>query len=460
MKNKRDQLQNAFHSLRNDTVSEALAAMEAPPVSKATHTCRRIAVAAACLTFALVAGALLILPNLSPTSPIGPSAGSVGASSVEGSEENPPFYVEAPIVRLDHLSAGETATVSDPSIPVEKVEVKLEHIDDRSHNINVLLFDCLPGETVSIRAATDCLGLIKTPYDPTADYHSQMDFYTAYIYLYHTRRPGEPTLYPINVTPTFYQTEHTFDPTTASVAVKPRYTNPEDDVDDDVLLYTIQNEEGQITGAGGMYVAKKYLIPFAMRDQFRNTPTITRAVLLGSVRFSDPATVTEEQVNDLLASFAAKSEDARSSVDFTPVTTEEIQNTAYYDIVSSIFPDQSISGNWSSRNTVCDYSFVGMKVGFTVDEDGVSHYQSRNFIIFKDGGWAEYNIHRDEDCPYVNCHCNGECPEAEAQGGAHHAFGMGCILETLDGRLYQLEDYDPTIQGKTYTATLIHDPAA
>ena len=57
MKTNRDQLNNAFHNLRDDTLAEAVTAMETSTAPKATHIRRWLTATAACLSALLMVGA-------------------------------------------------------------------------------------------------------------------------------------------------------------------------------------------------------------------------------------------------------------------------------------------------------------------------------------------------------------------------------------------------------------------
>ena len=238
---------------------------------------------------------------------------------------------------------------------------------------------------------------------------------------------------------TLYERELTIDPSSASVILCFDYSEPADDVEEDVILYTVTNADGQITGAGGLYVGKKYVDGPNPRTPGRAV-TISRAAVLGSVRFIDPASVTEAQVEALHSTYAEEGKNGQSMVDFTPVTHEEINAVAGREILDTLFKNQFVMGIGRGISYYADYSSF-----YVLTED--SDYE-HEFIVFKDGTWAEIDCERGANAS-SNGHANAECPNTETNG--HHGIGIGCIVKTTDGRFYQLD-------GKT--ATLIEDPTA
>lgn len=448
MKNKRDQLNNAFHNLRDDTMAEALAAMEQPSVSRSVRTRRWMTAAAACFALMLAVGAMIAVPMMTAedlTLPVTDPATSPTTPTTDDTPEEEPFYVSASLVRLDQLSANETVIVSDPDIPAEKLNVQVDQTMV-FENYHVLHFDCLPGETVTIRSRTNCLGYVEMKYDPNADLDERCAFSNACRMLRHHSSPTLSSDQP------FWDcvSELTFDPSVSSVVIYIQYTKPADCVDEDVLLYTISNEEGQITGAGGMYVGQKYFRLTDMPGASRRIPAVMRAASLDSVRFTNPASVTEEQVEALLESFAEKGKDGRNMVDFTPMTMEENLDAAIYEIRDTVLADVKTSGGSRFIGFYTDYAFYGVDLS---DSE-----MTRQFIIFKDGSWAELYCEHDGPVTYRYSHSNAECPLTEQHG--EHGIADGCTVQTTDGRLYHLEEYDVDNIERTYTAILIYDPAA
>lgn len=446
MKNNQEKLNDALGMVDESMVQSAMLHAEglrAAHLSRGALIRRRVAVvAAACLSMAFLAGAVLALPMLKRDN------GDLPPVTMEPSDGEAAFYVEAPIVRLDMLSSTETATISDPNIPTNNLNVNFQQSTYFS-NLHVLIFDCQPGETVTLRANRECLGYIGVAYDPEVDPYEWGDFQKACDNLRHrsvlekyekgSRYKGSTGISESEESYTLYERELTIDPSSASVILCFDYSEPADDVEEDVILYTVTNAEGQITGAGGLYVGKKYVDGPNPRTPGRAV-TISRAAVLGSVRFIDPASVTEAQVEALLSTYAEKGKNGQSLVDFSPVTHEEINSVAGKEILDSLSENRRISGIARGINYYADYSSFAVHV-----ED--SNYK-HEFIIFKDGTWAEIDRERGANTS-SNGHANAECPNTEEHG--HHGIGKGCIVKTTDGRFYQLD-------GKT--ATLIEDPTA
>ena len=103
MKNNRDTLNDALGQVDESMVQSAMLhaeGMRAAHLSRGAMIRRRVAVvAAACLSMAFLAGAVLALPMLKRDN------GDLPPVTMEPSDGEAAFYVEAPIVRLDMLSA-------------------------------------------------------------------------------------------------------------------------------------------------------------------------------------------------------------------------------------------------------------------------------------------------------------------------------------------------------------------
>ena len=448
MKTNRDQLNDALHSLRDDTVSEVVAAMEAPAVSKTVRPRRWMVATAACLCGLLVLGAVAALPMLHAEPPTVPPATDPLPPKAESA------YYNAPIVRLDQLSATETATISDPNIPTEAISVQLDKIDRGRYSLHIMHFDCLPGESITIRSTHDSLGYIGIPYNDYADMEVFNILYTASIYVIHRPEPDSFYLYNPEATYTYCTDQLIVDPTNACVAVKLKLTDPESDLADDILLYTITNEEGQVTGVGGMYVGRKYLLSKENRDKLRSSASITRACSLGSVRFENPAAVTDEQVDQLLDSFAARAEELKDTLNFEPTTREEKGTSTIALTMLELANEGTTIWNYTtSCCTADDYFFMWFRTGSPNDS------KTRAYIVLKD--WTRVEIVTDQavNCNRTMCHEDPSCPNT-ALLGKHHEPDYGCNLTTLDGRIYHLEEYKGDGEGIVHSAILIYDPSA
>jgi hypothetical protein len=167
--------------------------------------------------------------------------------------------------------------------------------------------------------------------------------------------------------------------------------------------------------------------------------------VLGSVRFNNPADVTEEQVNDLLDSFVARADEVKKTLDFSPVTRDEFNAYAKVEILRTLFAGQKIVGTGSGQSSWQDFTTFEL----TAQNDDKKEH---SFILFGDGNWIEYRSHGD--CNWADCHLG--CPN-QKEYGEHHAFTLGCRIRTYDGRVYELQTVSPDSERETFV--LIKDKA-
>ena len=456
MKNNQDKLNDALGMVDESTVQGAIAhantmkAAGAARVSRRAILRRRAAVvAAACLTLALMAGAILAVPLLTADEP----AGTDEPANVTQTPPVEEFYVNAPIVKLTLLSDGETAEISDPDIPTESLGVTIQQTGNL-RKFNIMTFDCEPGETVTVRASSECLAYIGMPYNRDTNVEFGGEFYT----LIDRCTWGGGPLKPAEGF-ALYTDSVTIDPANACIRVELPY-GLGNRVDEEILTFTVTNENGQITGTGSILVKTKDIMSeensshhdsvhhssshnslSAHTDWFR----ITRSGVLGSVRFTDPAAVTEDSVRELQESFAARAEDVRAELDFSPKLDHEGRIYIHSEIIREACAPNSVHGlgcSWGDGDYSC----------FRVDTGSQNDQKLRHFVIFGDGTWAEILTH--DDCNKYPCHLG--CPNAE-EYGEHHGWTLGCCLTTTDGRIYELQQAGEDDQR---TFVLIHDPAA
>ncbi len=446
MKTNQDKLNDALGMVDQDLVQETMTHTEnlkAANLARRAVIRRRFAMlAAACLAFALMAGAILAVPLLTADEP-----SQTRPPVTVTTEDGLPFYVETPLVRVSRLSATETAEITAPAISAEPLSTQVTSQDDFFSYYSFLVPDCEPGETVTLTADTDCLLVIDKPYEEVLAQDSMLDYGLELWKCAHRRE--HPVYYSTQDGPvecTYFENTVTFDPAVSCVYLRLRAGDT--DRDEGVISFTLKNAEGQITGAGSVCVTRYYLLSSEMRqnDMFiAKNPHFTRAAVLGSVRFTDPAAVTEEQVAELIADFEAGAEAARADMDFTPVTALEKRFAVYAEILTQVFAEEGhIFGGHCGMYGENDYSFFG-----THHQDG----RDREFIIFGDGTWAEYLAEQSENCRLSYCHADPNCPNANAtEMGTHHPITWGgCHLVTTDGRVYELVkgDWENGILGTT-----------
>ena len=426
MKTNQDKLNDALGMVDEETVRKTMLhaeGMKAAHLSRRAVMRRRLTVlAAACLMLTLMVGAVLAVPYMRADDPgTTEPGGSTMAPAVED------FYIKAPIVKLSNLSAGETVVISDSDVPKDST-VCLQKTDFL-FEYNILTFDCQPGETVTVTADVDCLHYIDMPMNAETD---ELAFLEAL---------RESPIVPADSPSTGYDAFLTIDPFASCISIKPFFRVRMDDENEQILNYTVRNEAGEITGAGTVYVCYKYLMTKEERANMVFAPVVTRAAVLGSVRFTNPAEVTEEKVTELMDTFAAEKDTVKANLNFSPVTTFERTAYAQAEILRSEFSGAKIVGG--TRGFSSDEAFTDFCVSTESDGERTERY----FIIFADGTWIEYLGHGD--CHFGSCHVG--CPLA-GERGEHHAFHAGCRLKTTDGQIYE---YQLIPETESYTWVLI-----
>ena len=443
MKTNQDKLNDALGMVDETIVQEAMTHTEnlkAANLARRAVIRRRFAMlAAACLAFALMAGAILAVPLMTDETP-----DHTQPPVTITTEEAEPFYVETPLVRISRLSATETAEITNSPIPTETLSARVSNQNDSFNYYTFLTVDCEPGETVTLTADTDCMVVLDKTYETVLATDGMLDYELGLLYYNHRRE--KPIYYSTQDGPveyTYFENTVTFDPATSCVYVNLRAGDG--DRDEGVISFTIRNAEGQTTGAGSVCMTRYYLLSTEARQGsiiFKN-PTITRASVLGSVRFTDPATVTEEQVQELIAEYEANAQAVQDGMDFTPVTAFEKRFAIYAEIMEQVFAEEGeIYGGHGGMDGGNDYSFFG-----THHRDG----RDREFIIFGDGTWTEIQPYdTDEACHLSQCHADPDCP-VTAEKGLHHPLWPGCHMTTKDGRVYELVkgDWENGILGTT-----------
>lgn len=396
----KEKLNDAVGMLDEDTVQTAMIRAadlkETRIVRHATLRRRAVILLAACLSLTLMVGGMLAIPMMTPHDPTVTTDGDVF-----------PAYVETPMVRLTRLSSTEAATVSDPEIPSVQTGVQMSSVS--YHTLyNVLTIDCEPGETVTVNADSKCLYVVNMPLNEDTDLSPWGVFYEALAY------PEEPSLVSRRVDSV------TFDPATSCVAVVIPVSEAE--TDEAILTFTIADGEGSIVGVGSLYVGVQHLVADRTSNT-RDNLSISRSAVLGSVRFTDPSTVTEVQARELVESFAARAEDCKAALDYTPATKDERKIAVMAEIVNTEFADGQV-GAWG-----CGFASWNDFYNFHIESTETG--MERNFIIFDSGEWFEFLVHGD--CDHSPCHLY--CPNSVL--GEHHAIVDGCRLTATDGRVYE-----------------------
>ena len=399
----KEKLNDAVGMLDGEIVQTAMTRAADLKATRLAHRAilrRRAAVLlAACLSLTLLVGAMLAIPMMTPDEP-----------PVTSEEDIFPAYVETPMVRLTRLSSTEAATVSDPEIPFIQTGVQMSSV---SYHVlyNVLTIDCEPGETVTVNADSNCLYVVNMPLTEDTDLSPWGDFYKALAY---------PDPQPVISLVSRRVDSVTFDPATSCVAVQLRMTEAE--LDETLLTFTVTDGKGSIVGVGSLYVGVQHLVSDTTSNT-RDNLSIARSAVLGSIRFTEPSSATEEQAHELVKSFAARAEDCKAALDYTPATKDERKIDTMAEIVNTEFTAGQV-GAWgcgsSSWNDFYNFHIESADTG-----------KERNFIVFDSGEWFEFLVHGD--CHHSPCHLY--CPNAAL--GEHHAITDGCRLTATDGRVYE-----------------------
>lgn len=426
MKSNKEKLIDAIGMLDEETVATAMADTSSKAV-RTGHSAlmrRRAAVLlAASLALTLVLGALFAIPLMTADEPMLPEtqqglAGGTGQITPPTSDVAPGHtYTEVPLVRLTQLTASGSDVSNTPAIARD-----IPHVNEVSGygfwTFLVLSFDCEVGEYVTVTATTDSLHLVEMPFDEDTDQSMGGSFMKRLWNIYDTQEEGVRTL--------------TIDPATSCIAVFMPRTRTE--LDEDTLTFTVQDEEDMAVGAGAVYMGTRYLLDSNTHLWYERC-TITRASVLGSVRFDHPEAYTEEHVTELLTSFTAKVEETKAALDYTPATMEERFAVAQAEIAETVFADEIIYGGSRSRGNF--RAFMTVKVSETDSSE-----KNRGFLILADGTWGEFSVH--DECISSQCHGSG-CPMG-AGGDSHHALMPGCRIRMLDGRIFVIAEME--VDGK------------
>ena len=432
MKTNKEKLNDAVGMLDEETVQSAMihavSMKETRILHRATLRRRAAVLLAACLSLTLMLGALLAIPLMTADEPTLPETHTGNPATLPVTNDEVPFgYTEASMVRLSLLRSDVGAEVTgtpllDHEDTTRDSMPQIEEFNSFFWSLLVMSFDCEPGETVTVNAETESMHYVGIPYNEDTDLDYNGDFMKSLWKVYENRDAAVSSV--------------TVDPATSCIVIFMPQTKTA--LDEDTLTFTVQNGDGVTVGAGSVYVGMRYLVDAELHRLWYDTCTITRSAVLGSVRFNTPEDVTAEQVDELLASFTATTEEAKASLDYTPVTMDEHFATACAEIVLTEFDGEEIHGLSSSHGNYRKYYTV------TVDRTDKSD-RDRAFLILADGTWGEYRVH---DGCWNDCHGDG-CPNSAVYGGGcAHGLTAGCHITLLDGRIFEITEQE--IDGKIW----------
>ena len=162
------------------------------------------------------------------------------------------------------------------------------------------------------------------------------------------------------------------------------------DFNEDMLIYTIRNDNGEIMAVGAIYTYHKHLIDNVDHIYYDDT-VITRYADLGCIRFDTP--VSEEEAVAQLVTLYENIPTAKESMDFTPKNPDENFMSGLADLLANYpfnppaYDHYSTSGfSHSSADNFCTFH-VGWvpKDQEVVDASHANHV----FYIYDDGTWVE-----------------------------------------------------------------------
>ncbi|MBQ9151964.1 MAG: hypothetical protein IJX72_06915 [Clostridia bacterium] len=424
MKTNKEKMNDAVGMLDEETVQSAMThatTMRTVQISRrATMRRRAVVLLAACLSLALMLGVLLAVPLMTANDPGVTDTTGQGTSANETADEvGDYFYTEVPLVRITQLSTSSGSEAIETPMITRSFIPQMDAIHGFIQPFIVMSFDCEEGETVTVNAGVDSLHLVSLPFTEDTDLSMAGAFMDHLIDIYNINEPGSRTL--------------TIDPSTSCILVDMPLTRTA--LDEDTMTFTVTGQDGTTVGAGSIYLGTRYLLDVEVHRLWYESCTLTRSAILGSVRFNTPEDVTDEQVSELLDSFATKAEEAKAELDYTPATMEEGFTAARAEIAKTVFAGEQIHGSSCSKSTFEYFQTISVSRTDKSERD-------RAFLIFADGTWGEYRVH--EDCIFADCHGNS-CPMGEA-GDSHHALMPGCRITFLDGRIFEIAEQE--IDGK------------
>lgn len=402
MKNNRDQLSHAFEGLRNDTLMEAVAAMEIPSEKRTPPTRRWMAVATACLSAVLLLGALVALPMLTADDPMVPPMTN------EMSDKDGLFYYDAPIVKLMSLSA-ETAVDSE----IQDIIMQMGDYERVAHEF-YLLFDALEeGETLTLISHNSYIAQATMEY-VRQSVNNRMNYVrnseTEQASGTSTDSVIERGELRIKEVSEYLQTI-TYDPS-LSDGEQPvfmwdyRAMTEEARVDgniyEDYVDFVIRDAEGNITGAGSLYLTDKKLMANEDNNRYFSIMSISRGEILGSVRFNEPASVTEEQVMTVLEEMHGGADGLASELfDETTYTSAEMYIKNWATILETHYAEYLGTEDLELvlRGGNVAEGMRHIMISTIYEPDNI-----RNFFFFEDGTYTEA-----ED---IQCICP-DCGEVE-----------------------------------------------
>lgn len=351
MKNKHTHpVSDALNRMDEETVRACMSEDITPRVSSVHRgLCRKLAVAAACLTVTAAVGLGALLPLMQVDDPTLPETNPIDTAT-----ENAPE--EYPFVKLQVLSYTEGAEeeTEDPSAPSFSIEAEKGFRQSRL----ILRFDCAEGETVTItshaaessheKKLAEIVNKLQSVEveDENSNYAQRLMRRLELI----LQRGASSAL-------------------SAADATTYVWSIPGSKPDYDVVDFTVKNADGQIVGAGSICIGVRYHTGLYQ----------IRTDILGSQRFDTP--VSEEEAGHYLASLRATAEEAYNAMDFSPLNDDEGFALAYSAV--SALPNSGHTGSYGTGDCLFEW-YTGNPIG-QPDADSAS----RRFFLLPDGTYVE-----------------------------------------------------------------------
>ncbi len=443
MKKNREKLTDAFGMLREDTLADCVVDTYVPHRAAIRGAARRrvALIAAACMTFALLAGALLALPFLRAEEPV----------TQPPLTDAPPVsefafaYYDAPLVNVQVLALSEedATAIENKKLEIpQNQDVAMVVGTDLTDSQVYVYFTVEEGETVTATSHNSKMNLAqltnfndKVYYDTV--WEQIMSHYAYGNEINHVGAPAHEIIIrppsAVSETETAEVDEHSthyflkwgggnrYYPAMAD-------TSP---ADEDFIDFIIRDENGRITGAGCVYLGNRKLI-HNTESRYYDIVSITRGKVLGSVRFEDPDNVTEEQVTAYLESLHEEADGLRETL-FENLNLSERLTAALADVINTHYDTSNTFGmmyGCSSTDTYLDISIFN---------NDYSDVREATFLLLEDGTWGELDK-VVEFCEYCGEHkINYSNPTTPCNhwGFWHERYKL------TDGRIFDTySDYD------------------
>jgi len=281
-------------------------------------------------------------------------------------------YKDVPIVKCQTMvSASATEIRDEDALASKDFYFDTAYLNHLFFRENVLLsFDIEAGETLTVISQNERgLNAMRYPehYPADADQTTQMEWMKNYCYLFAWDSAyGRDT--------------HTLTQADAFVM----WNSPDKvAMGEDILTFVIRNTEGQITGAGSVLMVKYRPVEYT-GNFFYDKASLVRWSVLGSVKFDDPAVVTEEAVQALLADMNQKAEEVKATFSFEPADSQENYIMALADMVNACYDIE----NAREMGYVDFFAADGCSY-FKLSIFNQRHDHLREFLLYADGTWQE-----------------------------------------------------------------------